>query len=176
MFDDLPADGLDRALDMVKGMELRDHSFHSTNHAPWLDASKVVYKRDNRKADRRRIVATYTRAFLKTAGVRFPKKSTHGKGVAVGNDAFLRWAYGKTFEPRSFWYAFADHESFFRFLVRRATGTKDVRDVRVHEFFTKTQSAKSSPWTFWERSIGEKVLTARSLRMVAEEMREAPFS
>lgn len=175
MLEDFQVDGVDLAVNMVKEMEMRDNAAQSRD-SPRLDTNEVVRRRDNRKADRRRIVATYTRAYLKTAGVRLPTRRTHGKGVAVGNDAFLRWAYGRAFQPGSLWHDLADHEFFFRFLVRRATGMRDLQSVRVHEFFAKKQSTKSAPWTFCERTFGTIKITACALRTVAEEMRGVSFS
>lgn len=173
MIDDLPVDGLDRAVEMVSDMVMVDRTNQLIMKTPVL-----IVKRANRKADERRLIATYTRAFLKASGVPLPRRSnkkTREESATSNNDAFLFWAYGSILSKESEWYVSADHEAFFRYLIRRATNVQSDHSIKIKHFFQKSGFCKSAPWMFFEGVVDKKTVTAVDLRTAAEEMRGAPY-
>lgn len=173
MIDDLPVDGLDRAVEMVSDMAMVDR----TNQLIMKNPALFV-KRANRKADERRVIATYTRAFLKASGVSLPRtsrKKGRDESAGLNKDGFLFWAYGSILSKESEWYVSADHEAFFRYLMKRATNAPSDHSVKITHFFQKSGFCKSAPWVFFEGVVDKKTVTAIDLRTAAEEMRGAPY-
>lgn len=173
MIDDLPVDGLDRAVEMVSEMVMIDRTNKLIMKTPAL-----FVKRANRKADERRLIATYTRAFLKASGVSLPRRSRkkdRDESAVPNKDGFLFWAYGSILSKESEWYVSADHEAFFRYLMKRATNAPSDDSVKITHFFQKSGFCKSAPWVFFEGVVNKKLVTAVDLTTVAEEMRGARY-
>lgn len=136
-----------------------------------------------RKADARRVVVCFTRAFLTASRVRFPRLTDpDDERVPKGPDAFLRWAYGSAFDEGRYWHAMDDPRRFFEHLLIDHAATRPVSKrgpartlATVEDVFFKQTSKRRARWIFdptTERRLG---FGSEDLVRVAVAMRGREF-
>ena len=142
-------------------------------------------RRGNRKADSRRIVASYTRAFLRASGIRLPKKKGTGddKVESRGPEAFLEWAYGPVYGTDGFWFKVSNPRMFFEKLLLEDAAMRphSLRPLSptlasVEDVFRKPSSERHARWVVREDVEERFGFGAEDLARVAAAMRGRAFT
>jgi hypothetical protein len=136
----------------------------------------------NRKADGRRVIASYTRAFLRASRVRLPsRKGIEEKIQENGPEAFLEWAYGLAYSKGRFWYEAANPRLFFEYLLlehaanRPPSRPRSSTRATVEDAFCKSSAKSYARWVVREDVEERFGFDAEDLVRVAVAMRGRAF-
>ena len=146
--------------------------------------ANVSPRRGNRKADLRRIIASYTRAFLRDSRVRMPRNNGEfAEKIGKGPEPFLEWAYGSAFGKGGAWHDDPSPRVFFEHLLAQHAANRPLSRssisastlATIEEVFRKSGPAKHARWTM-AKDIGRRFgIVAEDFTRVAEMMRGRRF-